>query len=120
MLNRCRVWLEPALRRGVDADLSWKALEIEAEAQRVQVWPGEASALLTQLISTPEGGRLHVWLGGGDLRDLLSMRPGIEAWARSQGCNHATIKGRKGWERLFLPFGYHVFGDRLRKELFDE
>lgn len=83
----------------------------------VQVWPGERSALLTRLLRTPEGGCCHVWLGGGALRELIALRPGVEAWARAQGCTHATIDGRPGWARLFREAGYRLAGPVLRKEL---
>ena len=87
----------------------------ELEANRAQLWCGDASAMVLQLLRPPP--TLHIWLAGGDLRDLLNMRGGMEAWARSQGCEQVTINGRLGWQRVLGRFGYEPDGEELRKVL---
>lgn len=84
-------------------------------ANRVQLWPGERSAFLTSLIVDPP--RLHVWLGGGDLREMLSMIPGLAAWGRSHGAQFATVHGRKGWDRILKPHGFEPRDGELWKAL---
>jgi len=111
-LALCWPWLaraNPEVRRDHLAQL--------LTAQQAQLWPGEGGALVTQLITLPEGKFVHVWLGGGRMRSLLDMRAGVEAWGRQQGCDFASINGRKGWDRVFEPFGYTRMGDELVKEL---
>lgn len=94
------------------ADLEW-ALESDLAA----LWVGERCALVTTLQEDETGRSLHVWLGTGDLSEMTSLEPGIAAWARSKGCNFATIRGRQGWARVFSKHGFTRDGDELRKLL---
>ena len=112
-----RVWplIAPALH--MEAEDTEQGLLAEILAGRAQLWPGEACAIVTQCIRSAEGGTIHAWLGGGNLREMLALRPGIEAWGRAMGCSWATIDGRKGWERLYRRFGYEPDGEVLRKAL---
>lgn len=84
-------------------------------SNQAQLWRGERSAMVLQLMTPPP--IVHIWLAGGDLDDLLSMRGGMEAWGRSQGCEAVTINGRQGWRRVLGRFGYEPDGDELRKAL---
>lgn len=111
-LALCWPWLAKA-----NPEVGRDLLAERLGSQRAQLWPGEGGALVTELIDTPEGRYLHVWLGGGRLRALLDMRAGLEAWGRQQGCDFASIRGRKGWDRVFARFGYRRVGDELVKGL---
>jgi hypothetical protein len=51
------------------------------------------------------------------LSELVSMAPGMEAWGRQQGCDFATINGRKGWARVFGKHGWSWADGELRKAL---
>jgi len=115
--ERCWPWLAPALARGNERGLTRAELQRLILSGRAMLWPGEGGALVTECVATPEGRFLHCWLGGGDLRALLALRPGLEAWGRAMGCEMASIEGRKGWDRVFRPFGYARFGTELRKRL---
>jgi len=116
-LDRCWPWLAAAAGRGRERGLRKAELaELIARGQAM-LWSGEEGALVTQCLITPEGRFLHCWLGGGALRALLGLRPGVEAWGRAMGCEFASIEGRKGWDRVFQPFGYVRAGDELRKRL---
>lgn len=108
---RCRAWLRPALRE----DTEEHVLQ-ELWANRAQLWPGERSAMVTQLLKGEER-MIHVWLAGGCLAELLEMRPGVEAWARAQGAQAAWINGRKGWARVLARRGFEPRGTELRKPL---
>ena len=105
--------LEPA-RRAWSAQRSLDEVRSEIGTGHAQLWAGRRSALVTRLHAD---GRVHVWLAGGELADILSMVAGVEAWARQQGCTFATLQGRKGWERVLRPRGYAPAGDLLRKDL---
>lgn len=115
--ERCWPWLAAALARGEERGLSKAALWDVLARGQAMLWPGDGGALVTQCLITPEGRFLHCWLGGGALRTLLALRPGVEAWGRAMGCEYASIDGRKGWERVFRPFGYGRCGAELRKRL---
>lgn len=69
---------------------------------RFQFWPGQNSAVVTEIIVYPQIKDLHYFLAGGDLDELRLMRPLIEQWGKSLGCTRVSLAGRKGWERTFL------------------
>jgi len=109
--ERCAPWLAKALEHAKEHTLEHvRACLLDGSAI---LWPGERSAIVTQVV----GGDLHFWLGGGNLRELMAMRPGIEAWGRAAGCRAATGKGRPGWERLMKRHGYAPHEGELRKLL---
>lgn len=69
------------------------------ERHDAHLWPGERSAAVCEPVKA-----YHVWLAGGDLRELLSMERAASEWATAQGFDRMTIRGRPGWARV-LP-GY--------------
>lgn len=73
--------------------------------------------MVTQCVEESNGRCLHVWLAGGDLRDILKLKPGVEAWGRAQGCSHVTLSGRKGWRRVLAPLGFEPVGEDLVRRL---
>lgn len=114
--ERCRAWLEPAVQAG--GETSADAVFAHILAGRAQLWPGEACAVVTQCVLAPSGPAIHAWLGGGKLAEMIGLRSGIEAFGRAMGCAWATIDGRRGWARLYGPFGYEADqGGVLRKRL---
>lgn len=108
-IERCRPWLEPSL----DARNTWGEVVDDLVNNRAMLWPGERSALVTQIV----GRSIHVWLGGGSLAELLQLRVGVEAIGRLMGCEHITGSGRKGWIRALRNVGYESHGTELRKRL---
>jgi hypothetical protein len=105
-------WLRPALN-----DASVDELLAELSSGTAQLWLGETSALVTQIVGDGADRCLHIWLAGGKLDGVLSLRPGLEAWARGQGCRSITIDGRLGWRRVLRPFGYRLAGHELKRSL---
>ena len=105
-------WLRPAL---VDATVD--ELIDELASGRAQLWLAEHSALVTELVAQGSDRCLHIWLAGGSLTDILGLRPGLEAWARGQGCSHITIDGRPGWIRVLRRYGYRPAGRELKRTL---
>lgn len=114
---RCWPWLEPALKRGGQGRPDRAALLAVLHANQATLWPGDDGAMVTQLVVTPEGRFLHVWLAGGSLEALMGLRPGVEAWGRAQGAEYVSIHGRQGWARLLEPFGYRRDGEELVKKI---
>jgi hypothetical protein len=107
---QCRDWLVPIMVDTTEAEVL-----ADLEANRAQLWMGDGAAMVLQLLTPPP--TLHIWLAGGELGGLLDMRGGMEAWARSQGCEAVTINGRRGWDRVLKPYGYEPDGEELRKAL---
>ena len=112
--ERRRGWLLAALEPACGDEASLLA---DLAAGRAQLWAGEAAAMVTQCVVDERGRCLHVWLAGGDLEEILAMRPGVEAWARAHGCGRVTINGRRGWSRVLRRHGYARVGDELERRL---
>jgi hypothetical protein len=114
---RCRPFVEAALTHaGGTHDIDDVAALIARG--RAHFWPGERCAVVTEFFDYPRLKACNLWLLGGDLRELMRMRPVIEAWARAQGCSRMLGGGpRRGWGRLLAPLGYRPDWIIYRKEL---
>ena len=87
-------------------------------ADEAQFWPGEQSAVITEVLNLPKVKALHVWLAGGEMDELINkMLPAVEAFARAAGCNRLSIAGREGWERMLRGKGYDPAWRVVAKEL---
>lgn len=83
-----------------------------------QLWLGERSAAVTEVIEFPRAKVCHMWLCGGDLDEIVEiMLPKAEAWAKKNGCTHATTAGRLGWNRVMNKHGYTPVASVCAKEL---
>lgn len=102
--DRCAEFLRPSVERYSFGNHDMGDLKAFVMAGKMQLWPGERSALLTEIVQHPARTGCHVAYGGGDLDELRAMAPRIREWARSVGCDHLTCAGRKGWARA-LGFG---------------
>lgn len=100
-----------ALEEGSRAELI-----ADLQAGRAQLWIGEASAMVTEVVEEPAR-TIHVWLAAGAIGDILAITPGVAAWGRAMGCKFATVDGRKGWERVLRPLGFAPVHGILRKAL---
>lgn len=109
--NAARDVLLPALEDATEDEVLNDLL-----LNRAQLWRGERSAMVTTLNAAPEP-YLMVWLGGGDLRELLAMQPMVASWAKQQGAQVARINGRAGWARALKAIGFEPDGEDLRKPL---
>ena len=100
--ERCWPWLAAALAHSGNThgkeDL-WQLIE----SGNAQLFPLPHGAFVTVQRNYPSGLReCHFWLVGGDLGELRKVEPLTLQWAKSLGCQRATMRGRKGWARV-LP-----------------
>lgn len=82
-----------------------------------QFWPGEKSAVITEIQVYPQRKVMHIFLAGGDLDELLEIEKSIEAFAHDIGCNSLSISGRRGWVRIFAKDGWQEVCTTIAKEL---
>jgi hypothetical protein len=101
-LERARPHIEAALSYAGGTH-TYEDVVAMIHAGRLKFWPGPNSAVVTEIIEYPRRRTLHFFLAGGNLAELEVMLPGIIEWGRTtQGCDSASLTGRKGWERTFL------------------
>jgi hypothetical protein len=115
--ERCRTWLEKALRycHGTHTiEDIWQGI---ATGQYI-LWPMQHSAVLFQLVQHPQMKVAYVFLAGGSLKEIEASLPQMEAWAKEMGCSRAEFSGRAGWTRSFLTgHGYQQQAVTVAKEL---
>ena len=93
--------LQKALALGGEA-YTLQDIEDMIATGKAQMWPGETSVIVTEIILYPRAKHLHLFLAGGNLDELESMLPEIIEWGKTQGCSRVSLSGRRGWERSFL------------------
>ena len=97
-LERCRGWIESALEYGGGTHYYEDIVE-SIVSGKMQLWPAKDSCLVTEITVFPRKKVLHVFLGGGDLDEIIGMHESVVQWAKAQGCESLTLSGRKGWTR---------------------
>lgn len=113
--QRCRPWIEAALDTCVTHGI--EDIEAGIVSGLYQFWPGKRCAIVTEIATFPKGRVLNIWLLGGDLKELMQMRPHVEAWGKAQGCKWADGFGRPGWGRVLGKHGYRAVGTSYSKGL---
>lgn len=114
--DRCKPWLEEALSYANDThDIEdvWAGIE----EGRFHFWPAERGALVTEIQVYPKRKVFHVFLGGGDLDQLLDMIESVQVYARIMGCKSITVSGRKGWVKVFQSRGARQLCVTMAEEL---
>lgn len=65
-------------------------------------WPGVNSCIVTEFVSSPGKQFLNFFLAAGHLGELEAMTPLVLKWGKLNGCTHALLTGRPGWQKTFL------------------
>ena len=106
--DRCAKFIEPAIDRFGFGNLDVGDVKAYVMAGKMQLWPAENSALVTEIIEHPARTCLHVAFAGGQFEELAALAPIIKRWAIEKGCDHWTCSGRDGWARA-LGFGSKAY-----------
>ena len=104
-LMRCRTWIEDALEYSGGTHDFVDIIEAVMRG-RMQLWPGERGCLVTEIVVYPKKKHIHVFLGGGEMQQILDMHKDVIEWAKGQGCTAATIAGRVGWKKPLAEYGW--------------
>jgi hypothetical protein len=89
-------------------------------AKTMQLWMGERSAIVTEIMVYPQLTSCRIFLAAGqkaELRDVLRLK--VEAFALEQGATRMEIIGRRGWTRVLADAGYTPASAVITKELQD-
>ena len=104
-LERCRPWIEAALKRSGDLN-TWDEVVAGIHSGRMQLWPEPEGCIVTELVVYHNRKALHVFLAGGKLGEILQMTESVKEWAKLQGCSFATFDGRFGWQKPLETVGW--------------
>lgn len=103
-LERCRDWIEAALEySGGTHDFIDVAEGIYKGS--MQLWPTPRGCIVTEIVVYPRKKVLNVFLGGGELDQILEMHEDVVAWAKAQDCKALTMHGRFGWKKPLAEYG---------------
>ena len=96
--------LAPTIARALDHAWGYTLDDVRdaVEVGTMQLWPGQQSAIVTQIIERPRGRELFFFLAAGNMEEVKRLYHIVIAWGRSKECTHTTFVGRKGWEKSFL------------------
>tara|TARA_Y100000022_G_scaffold175704_1_gene164520 strand:- start:848 stop:1240 length:393 start_codon:yes stop_codon:yes gene_type:complete len=113
---RCKKYIEAALKyTGGTHDL----VDIYEGLYKgtMQLWPMENSCLVTEIITYPRKKVLNVFLGAGDLTEILEMHDSVISWAQAQGCEALNMTGRFGWKKPLAKYGWKPLHSSYVKEI---
>jgi len=80
-----------------------------------ELWVGDNSAIVTQVIDTGRDKALLFYLAGGKLSELKRMSEKLESLAKDSECSKVLINGRAGWGKALT--GYKERTRIFEKEL---
>lgn len=128
VLPKVLPWLEKTLSERGYANWTLEGLVDDLQAGRKQLWgahqEGHYLFAVTQVWTELTGPHVDICLAGGSLDPeyaILNHLVVIEQWAKNINAKSMTISGRKGWEKLLIPYGYrfdytvyrHTFTERF-------
>jgi hypothetical protein len=117
-MDRRRPMVEEAIEGGF---LSFPTLRALIGQGLIQIWFGARSIMLSEVQSYDEHKAIQCFAAAGcrtEIEDII--RPAIEEWGRSQGCDLALVEAsRPGWEKALRPHGYRRWSVTLAKVLQD-
>ena len=73
---------------------------------RMQAWTAGDSLVVTEVLAFPQARALNVFLAVGNLDEVMSLLPDLEAFGREHGCKAMRMEGRKGWARVLPNYGW--------------
>jgi hypothetical protein len=96
--DRCAAWLEPSVTLIPGA---YRIEDVRAACLegRMQLWPGERAAMVTEVLAFPRRVGCHVGFMGGDPMELEKLGATVVAWAKAHGGDYVSCMGRPQWIR---------------------
>lgn len=93
-------------------------LEQKIAHRRAFFFPGQDSAMVGEIMLYPSGKKVfQITWAVGEIAELVSMAPGIEAVVRMMGAEGILIEGEKAWEKVLADHGYKPWSVTLYKAL---
>ena len=115
-IDRCQPWLEAALEYSGGTH-SFSDVVNGITSGKMQLWPSPKGCIVTEFVVYPRKKMLNVFLGGGEMEQLLDMHEDVIAWSKAQGCEAVTISGRFGWKKPLAKHGWKPMHASFIKEI---
>ena len=104
-LDRCRAWIEAALEYSGGTH-NFEDIVEGLQNGVLQLWPTSGGCIVTEIVVYPRKRVLNVFLGGGELEQILDMHDDVITWAKTQNCSALTMSGRFGWKKPLKAHGW--------------
>ena len=98
---------EQALRRAGPTHTVADIVKLIQE-RRAQLWERDDGVIVTEILEYPLVKTINYWLAAGSLPACLALQADIDEFARAEGCEIATISGRRGWGRAAAADGWRL------------
>jgi len=115
-LDRLRPQIEAALEYA-DGTHNFDDVVVMVMQGKLRMWAMPNSVMLTEIVDFPRERHYHMFLGGGDLEEILAMHPQVEKAALDAGCVKLSVTGRRGWVKALLPHGWEEKHTTVHKTL---
>ena len=114
-VSRCRPWIEAALEYSGGTHSFLDVVEGLWNGT-MQLWPADKGCIVTEIVVYPKKKVLNIFLGGGELEQILDMHENVIDWAKAQGCSALTMTGRFGWKKPLAKHGWKPLHSSYVKE----
>ena len=104
-LERCKDWIEAALEYSGGTH-DFEDVVRGVYSGTMQLWPTPKGCIVTEIVIYPKKKVLNVFLGGGELEQIMDMHIDVIEWAKTQGCSALTMTGRLGWKKPLAVHGW--------------
>jgi len=71
-----------------------------------QIWTNEDACIVSEVHDYPRKRVLNFWLATGALPAVIALSREVLAWGKRNGCESATLTGRRGWEKVLATEGW--------------
>lgn len=116
LIENCREWIEAALEySGGTHDFIHVVEGIKSGT--MQLWPTPRGCIVSEIVLYPNLKHLNIFLGGGELDQIMDMHTDVINWAKAQGCSALTMTGRAGWKKPLSEHGWDQLHSSYIKEL---
>ena len=77
-------------------------------ADKLQLWVGRESTLMTELVEYPKLTACRIFLAGGKLDEIVEMVTALETEAAAIGCSRLEEAGGRNWGAVAKRHGWAV------------
>lgn len=81
----------------------------------LRLWGNADACIVTEHLKDQRA--IHFWIATGELDAVTRLSEEVIEWARKNGCERATLTGRRGWVRALRDEGWYESAVLMRKEL---
>ena len=106
-LARCKPWIDAALSYSGGTH-GFDDIVAGLQKGKLQLWPTPRGCIVTEIVVYPKKRVLNVFLGGGELDQILDMHDDVIEWGKAQGCSALTMSGRFGWKKPLKAHGWEA------------